>query len=73
MLNDALMEGLPKLLQLITKETLRKYGTDQSNGTLVVRNTEADSKMLVQFISEFLDKLKDFRQRRIEGARRKNL
>ena len=48
------MEGLPKILQLITKvykiykktiykkykETLRKYGTDQSDGTLVVRKTE---------------------------------
>lgn len=67
MMRDEMNKTLPKLLELITKETLRKYGTDQSADNLVVRKTEINENMLVEFIANFLTKLKDFRQRRIDG------
>jgi len=67
-LRSELNKSLPRLLELITKETLRKYGTDQSEDTLVVRKSEVTEKMLVEFIAQFLTKLKDFRQRRTEGC-----
>ena len=56
MMRSELNESLPRLLELITKETLRKYGTDQSEDTLVVRKSEVNEKMLVEFIAEFLEK-----------------
>jgi hypothetical protein len=68
MMRSELNESLPRLLELITKETLRKYGTDQSEDTLVVRKSEVTEKMLVEFIAQFLEKLKDFRERRTEGV-----
>ena len=56
MLRSELNKSLPRLLELITKETLRKYGTDQSEDTLVVRKSEVTEKMLVEFIAQFLTK-----------------
>ena len=56
MMRSELNESLPRLLELITKETLRKYGTDQSEDTLVVRKSDVTEKMLVEFIAQFLEK-----------------
>jgi len=56
MMRSELNESLPRLLELITKETLRKYGADQSEDTLVVRKSEVNEKMLVEFIAQFLEK-----------------
>jgi len=55
--------NLPKLINLIAKENLRKFGTEQSTGgNMVKREDTVDKGDIVTFIAQLLQKLVAFRQ-----------